>query len=587
VRLSVVIPTYNRREVLSRVLQTVFQQTCPPEAYEVIVVADGSTDGTAEMLRQLHPPCKFLVLEQPNRGQAAARNAGARAASGDLILFLDDDMLCAPDLVAEHIAAHSSGDRQVVFGPVHVAPESPATLATRRLRLEAEGWSKRLRREGATFPTDAVVGANSSVWRSTFLELGGFDEGFFRAREDVELGLRFWQAGIHFRFHEAAVAHQIYTKSNRDLALGDGTAYGKNEVALYRKHPQLRRYSEFAHFSEDPWEKRLARELAVRARVPIDLSAAAACWFIERFPRNNRLVRIGLRLLAVRRNIAMLHSAVGEAGGWKAFKREFGVLAPMLLYHNVGPFRPGTAPSLTISPERFEQQMRWLKLRGYTGIRCADWLSWLRGECVLPEKPVVLTFDDAYADLAEFALPILKKYGFSGTVFVVADEVGGTNSWDEREGSATLHCMTAEQMREWAAVGFEFGAHSCTHPDLRTLDLVELAKEIEGSARRLSSLLGARVRSFAYPYGDYSDAVKKCVEETFDLAPTCVEGLNGLGTDPCLLRRPMVCPKDTMLDFAFYVTLGFSPLNRLRLWRQRFRSFRRSLSPFRTAELSR
>lgn len=566
-QISVIIPTHNRGKVLSRALQTIFRQTCPPNAFEVIVVVDGSTDGTTEMLRQFHPACKFLVLEQPNRGQAAARNAGARAACGDLILFLDDDMLCVPNLVAEHMRAHVSGDRQVVFGPVYVAPGSPSTLATRRTGLEAERWSKRLRREGGTFPADAFVGANTSVWRATFLELGGFDEEFRHALEDVELGLRFWQAGLHFRFHEAAVAHQIYTKSNRDLARGDGDAYGKNEVAVYRKHPQLRRCSEFAHYSEGPWAKRMARELADRARVPIDLSAALACWLIERFPRNNRFEKIGLRLLAVRRGVIMLHGAIAEAGGRKAFKSQFGAMAPALLYHNVGPSRSGAEPTLTVSPRQFEKQIRWLKGHGYTGIRCSDWLSWLRGERELPDHPVLITFDDAYADITEHALPVLKKYGFSATVFVVTDQIGGTNAWDERLGSATLQCMTVEQIRQWAAERIEFGAHTRTHADLSTLGDQELVDEIEGSSQQLSSLLGAQVHSFAYPYGNYPEAARKCVEKVFDLAFTCEEGVNGVGRDPCLLRRTMVRPNDTLLDLAFYVRRGSTPINRLRdLW---------------------
>ncbi len=585
-QLSVVIPTHDRCTLLCRVLPTVFQQSCSPDAYEVIVVVDGSTDGTVEMLRQFHPSCKFQFLEQPNWGQASARNVGVKSATGGVVLLLDDDLLCEPTLVAEHIGAHRSNANQIVFGPVNVAPESPRTLATRRINLEAAAWVERLGREGPTLPFDAVVGANSSMRRTTFLDLGGFDDKFFRAREDVELGLRCWLAGVAFRFHGAAVTYQIYVKNSRDIVMGDGIAYGQKEVVLYRKHGCARRYSEFAHFATDGVAKRLIRELASRLFVPFDFVASVPCWLAEHGPENGRLERLGLRCLALRRNTALLSSAVREAGGWSQFKQEFAVRIPVFLFHNVGPVRAGTSPTLTISRKQFERQMRWLKRRGYVGIRCCDWLAWLRGEKILPKKSVVLTFDDAYADIAENALPILKKYGFSATVFVVTDQIGGTNAWDEREGSATLHCMNAEQIRQWAAEGIEFGAHTRTHANLATLTEDELAHEIDGSCQDLSNVLGVRVRSFAYPYGGYSEATRNRVEKVFDLACTCDEGLNGLGTDPALLRRTMLRPNDTLLDLAFYLRRGSSPINRLRdLW-HRLKPVDSSRRPLRTAELS-
>ena len=122
----------------------------------------------------------------------------------------------------------------------------------------------------------------------------------------------------------------------------------------------------------------------------------------------------------------------------------------LLLYHHVGPSRPGIDSKLTLSPQRFEQQMRWLARRGYAGVKPSDWLRWIRGGEGLPEKPILLTFDDAYADTAEYGLPIVRKYGFSCVVFVVTERLGGTNAWDQARGRATLQLMTAEQIRHWA-----------------------------------------------------------------------------------------------------------------------------------------
>src|SRR5205809_2446915 len=148
-RISVVIATYNRRRLLSRTLPTLLTQTVAREDYEVVVVVDGSTDGTAEFLRDYRDhPC-LRVVEQPNLGQAAAINAGLTAARGHIILFLDDDIICPPNLLEEHLHAHCDSG-SLVYGPVLLAPESRPQLSVdwarqfcddffRRLTPEAEG----------------------------------------------------------------------------------------------------------------------------------------------------------------------------------------------------------------------------------------------------------------------------------------------------------------------------------------------------------------------------------------------------------------------------------------------------------------
>ncbi|HWT67441.1 MAG TPA: polysaccharide deacetylase family protein, partial [Terracidiphilus sp.] len=113
-----------------------------------------------------------------------------------------------------------------------------------------------------------------------------------------------------------------------------------------------------------------------------------------------------------------------------------------LLYHHVGPLTAGMYPKMSIEPRQFERQVGWLKRRGYASILPSDWLTWHSGTAVLPEKPVMITFDDAYADIAEYALPVLKHYGFTATIFVVTERVGATNSWDTQNGYASLPLMT-------------------------------------------------------------------------------------------------------------------------------------------------
>jgi peptidoglycan/xylan/chitin deacetylase (PgdA/CDA1 family) len=150
----------------------------------------------------------------------------------------------------------------------------------------------------------------------------------------------------------------------------------------------------------------------------------------------------------------------------------------------------------------------------------------------------------------------------------VTGRLGGTNTWDEAEGSGTLHLMTAEQIRSWAEQGIEFGAHSRTHPDLTKLSTAECSAEVAGSKSDLSALLGSPVVSFAYPYGECNDAVRDLVRLEFDLAFSVEEGMNYLRGDPHLLRRAYIGPKDSLTEFGLIVRLG--GLNNLRSLYRRF-----------------
>jgi peptidoglycan/xylan/chitin deacetylase (PgdA/CDA1 family) len=236
------------------------------------------------------------------------------------------------------------------------------------------------------------------------------------------------------------------------------------------------------------------------------------------------------------------------------------------MYHHVGPSRPGTFAQLTISPKMFERQVRWLAYLGYVGIRPSDWLGCLRDRTGLPERAVLITFDDGYADLTENALPVLRRYGFGAGVFIVTGQLGGTNAWDEVKGSAPHRLMTADQIRYWATQGIEFGAHSRTHVDLTTLTPSELNDEVLGSKNDLMNLLGSQAISFAYPYGNYNSDVYECVRESFDLAFSTMEDFpfNSLLTDRHLARRNGVQTGDFLVDVLCHVRWGYKPIKTIR-----------------------
>jgi peptidoglycan/xylan/chitin deacetylase (PgdA/CDA1 family)/GT2 family glycosyltransferase len=568
-KLSVVMSTYNRRDALvSRTLPAIFNQDFPPDEYEVIVIVDGSTDGTGTALRQLRPPCALRIIEQPNRGPSAARNTALGMAQSDLVIFIDDDIVCSPDIFRRHVKAHMGQDPVVVYGSISLAPGKPASI----LAYANESWFQKYNSHldtqgGLNWPDDTFLISNSSLPRSLLLACGGFDENM-PAKEDYELGLRLWKMGVRFLYLPGAVAYDLSVKTSRWFLFNDGEAFGRTEVLLCRKHPDYRPCSDLlAGLGRTVGWKRLSRRLVLQFPVsPAHLLTMpiGVCEKLCRFPV---MQKAGLRLLEIGRRITELRAALKEAGSWKSFHREFEMRLPVLLYHHVGPPRPGTIPGLTVSPQRFERHVRWLARRGYTGIRASDWARWRREGKGLPEKPVLLTFDDGYADLTEYAFPVLRRYGFSAAVFIVTGQVGGTNTWDEARGYGTMRLMTADQIRYWAAQGIEFGAHSRTHADLTPLPAHELADEVIGSRNDLAAVLGSPVVSFAYPYGFHSQAVCDCVRSAFDLAFIAddnVEGMNHLQTDPHLLLRTMVQTGDSLVDLASRVRWGYSPLLNLR-----------------------
>jgi peptidoglycan/xylan/chitin deacetylase (PgdA/CDA1 family) len=267
-----------------------------------------------------------------------------------------------------------------------------------------------------------------------------------------------------------------------------------------------------------------------------------------------------MRLFAACIGVAVVTGARRQAGSWRRLKILFGSRLAVLLYHHIGFPTPETKNlSLTVTPKKFERQVRWLHWRGYTTITPAQWLaSHASGES-LPEKAVLFTFDDAYADIAKHALPVLERYGFRSAVFVISGRVGASNAWD----GLPLMIMTMEQIRHWATRGVEIGGHSRTHPYLTAVPDDVLSDEVAGSKQDLVEA-GLSPLSFAYPYGCFDDRVRKSVDGVFRLAFTCEEGLNDLRTDPLLLRRTMVQPDDSIFDIELRATLGWSPLNSVR-----------------------
>lgn len=236
-QVSVVVPTYNRIGRLKHVVSALEQQQFPGDDYEVIIVSDGSSDGTDEYLNGLRSEMNVRCFSQANRGPAAARNLGVAHALGDFIVFVDDDVVAHPRLLAEHMRTHREAGRDVVvLGPL-LAPEG--FDMTPWIRWEHEMLMKQYEAmlAGLWPPTARqFYTGNASLRRSHILDAGGFDEGFRRA-EDVELAYRLADRGLEFEFNLDAEGRHFAERSF-DSWLAMARAYGRNDVIFARDRNQ-------------------------------------------------------------------------------------------------------------------------------------------------------------------------------------------------------------------------------------------------------------------------------------------------------------------------------------------------------------
>jgi peptidoglycan/xylan/chitin deacetylase (PgdA/CDA1 family) len=233
---------------------------------------------------------------------------------------------------------------------------------------------------------------------------------------------------------------------------------------------------------------------------------------------------------------------------------------PILTYHRIGNPRSDLDKSGVVLPREFERQVSWLKANGYNTITASHLNEVLHERAEMPPSPVLLTFDDGYEEICENALPALVANGLTATAFIVTGCVGKTNKWDEDAGWGSIPIMSADQIRQWAQQGIDFGAHSETHPDMIKMTPVELASECSDCAQALSEILGRRVTSFAYPHGRHNATVRSVAARYFDLAFGCEEGLNTINTDRFRLRRTMTRGSDGIRSFSYRILEGRSPL---------------------------
>jgi glycosyltransferase involved in cell wall biosynthesis len=226
--------TYNRARLLARVLDACFEQTVSDDAYEIVLVDDGSTDETRDVVEQARrrANCSFTLVRQANSGLARARNAGLARACGQRIVFIDDDVLPLPNFVEEHLRAANRHPGAIVRGgaiEVENIDDLPPPV-----------WSVR-NYSGNYFWT-----TNVSVPLETIRAIGGFDESFSEyGWEDIDVGLRLRAAGVRAVFHPSALVYHFKPRLRAGgiaKMVAQARAQARTAVRLVRRHPNWRAY---------------------------------------------------------------------------------------------------------------------------------------------------------------------------------------------------------------------------------------------------------------------------------------------------------------------------------------------------------
>lgn len=240
VELSVVIPTFQRCESLRHVLLACTRQSLPAGRFEIIVAIDGSIDETAAMLQQIHVPYPLRWTAVAHSGPGSARNAGATLARGNVLLFLDDDIIPTPRLLQEHLLAHQDVASLVCLGQVRLWPQCQLSPWEKYLNQHFEEQYDKLSTPGYRPTFWDCLSGNVSLHRSLMAQVQGFNPKFNLTRhEDIELGYRLARQGGRFIYRPQALGYHRFIKDTA-AGLRDAWTNGASALRLAHLYPELK-----------------------------------------------------------------------------------------------------------------------------------------------------------------------------------------------------------------------------------------------------------------------------------------------------------------------------------------------------------
>ncbi len=247
---------------------------------------------------------------------------------------------------------------------------------------------------------------------------------------------------------------------------------------------------------------------------------------------------------------------------------------PILLYHSVGTQPAPLLRDWSVTPETFRAHLGRLVDDGFTGLTVTELVTAVRSGAALPERPVVVTFDDGFSDVAEYAAPALAQCSMPATLYVSTAYLGGVSTWLGPDGEQPM--LTWDSVRDLADAGVEIGAHAHHHWALDELPTRAAETEIRESKGLLEDAVGRPLQSFAYPHGYHSRRLQQVVRDAgFTSACGVKHATSGIDDDLFALARIIVPHDATGADLVrLMTTLGRAP-RRERLRTKGWRAARR------------
>jgi peptidoglycan/xylan/chitin deacetylase (PgdA/CDA1 family)/GT2 family glycosyltransferase len=556
---SAIVTTWQRPALLRNTIHSLLQQTYP--RLEIVVVCDGEDADVRSMAQEFNNDPIRWFFHPTNRGLPAARNTGVRQATGEIVLFLDDDVVADGELVSTHMQHHQTNGQDRTIAVISLTREERQTPLTSYVNeCLHKSWTNRLDGFAASLGATGVesvgeeieriiyFGLNCSIRRDVFIREGGFNEHFRSSDEEMEMGLRLYTVGVEFIFECGLLLKHLNVKDLRSYFQSCWSASGALDFyrvfELGQKNAQTRHLVSI--FSGDLLSRTVSR-IAWHLSFPLR-SLSGILETAANRTRSYTLFSIWTRITQP----AEYWTCVKEAGGTlKKLQRVARPAKCALLLHSISEPQTNAEESYYVAPNRFRRLMHWF--RG-TGHKTATVAQYLLEE--MDEDQVLFTFDDGYDDLYEELMPLAAEHGYTALIFLVANCVGGSNVWDQKTGLRTRNLLTLDQIREMQKHGFEFGSHTLNHPWLPSLSNAELRHEIYDSKHRLEDALGGEVVSFAYPRGGVDQRVRSAVADAgYKLAFTTIPGLN-FWNDPLCQRRAEINGHTSLLDFISMLRAG-------------------------------
>ena len=221
---------------------------------------------------------------------------------------------------------------------------------------------------------------------------------------------------------------------------------------------------------------------------------------------------------------------------------------PIITYHKIS--NQKEFGLTTVSQHQFEHQMKYLSDEGYETVCFKD----IKTQNSVPEKPIIITFDDGYESIYQNALPVLEKYNFKSVIFVVSEFIGNYNLWEAVPFQQKYKHISKEHLTKILEKGHEIGSHSKNHFYLPALGKNTLKDEIAGSKNDLENIINGEVVSFCYPYGRSNIKIKNLVREAGYTFATSNAGRGNNNMDMLSLNRRSIYAHDSLRNFKSKVS---------------------------------